>query len=89
MYNFDDPKTLFNVWKLTLPLSEEEEEEEEEEEDLYEKHRALAEQKKNKRKKKKKGIEILPEDPSLMTEGEDKRGITYKIMKNKASSTVF
>ena len=30
------------------------------------------------------GIEILPEDPTIMEEGdEEKRGITYKIMKNK------
>ena len=31
------------------------------------------------------GIEVSTEDPTLMDEDEEKRGITYKIMKNKVS----
>lgn len=33
------------------------------------------------------GIEVLPEDPTQMKDGDEdeKRGITYKIMKNKVT----
>lgn len=57
---------------------------EDNEEDLYEKTLKLSEEKKRKKKKKSKGIEVLSEDPTVMNEeDEEKRGITFKIMKNK------
>jgi len=52
--------------------------------DLYAKHAKLTAEKKSKKKKKKLGIEMASEDPTLMEGGDaEKRGITYKIMKNK------
>ncbi|KAL5252024.1 hypothetical protein ACHWQZ_G014990 [Mnemiopsis leidyi] len=53
------------------------------EEDLYEKQLRISQEKKRKKKKKTKGIEVSTEDPTLMDEEEEKRGITFKIMKNK------
>jgi len=64
-------------------ISSDENKSETNEEDLYEKHLKISEEKKRNKKKKTKGIEVSSEDPTLMEDDEEKRGITFKIMKNK------
>lgn len=68
----------------TKPAKKRKTTESESEDDMYAKYAKISAEKKKKKKMKKSGIEMAAEDPTLMEGGDtEKRGITYKIMKNK------